>query len=70
MKNVAVGKGSYYHPSKTVSLKFFWEKPNEEIKKVKVKKKKKEREKKNPANNNHCCGANCTEPLSRLFYHL
>lgn len=46
MKNVAVGKGSYYHPSKTVSLKFFWEKPNEEIKKVKVKKKKKRERKK------------------------
>lgn len=23
-----------------------------------------------PANNNNCCGANWTEPLSRLFYHL
>lgn len=65
MKNVAVGKGIYYHPSKIVSLKFFWEKPNEEIKKVKVKEKKK-----NPANNNNCCGANWTEPLSRLFYRL
>lgn len=35
-----------------------------------LKKKNEKKRKKNPANNNNCCGANWTEPLSRLFYPL
>lgn len=35
-----------------------------------LKEKKNQEEKKNPVNNNNCCGANWTEPLSRLFYHF
>lgn len=68
MKNVTVGKMKCYHPSKIVSLKFFWEKPNKKIKRVNEKKKHKKK-KKNLANNGNCC-VNWTEPLSRLSYNL
>lgn len=50
MKNVTVGKMKCYHPSKIVSLKFFWEKPNKKIKMVKEKKKTKQEEEEKKTN--------------------
>lgn len=57
----AAGKEGYYHPSRIVSLQFFWEKRGGRNREG-----LKERKKKQPQQTINCCQANWATPLSRL----